>query len=467
MRSRIKGTGVDEPFFATRTRTTSKAVLSFPAHYSKRPFLGGYAIADNTAYSLLKQRSIGSSSRVFAKKHGASARTDDANCTRSLYIHIPFCSHKCHYCDFYSIVDRQDRQQIFTDRLVRELRAQAPFAQNKPLLSIFVGGGTPSLLAPHLWKILLKELNQLFDFSLIHSDQAEFSVECNPESVSAELASTLFEGGVNRASLGAQSFNPKHLKSLERIHDPEKVRSAIETLQVAGIKRTSIDLIFAVPGQTLSEWDLDLTTALDLPIEHLSAYGLTYEPGTAMTARMARGEFFKAPEEIETEMYQHTIQTLRSRGFDRYEVSNHAKPGAECRHNLSYWTGEDWLAVGPSASGHYQGIRWKNTPQLDEYIKNDEDGFAPLCDFEPHDDRRELMDLLMTTIRLTQGVDSVDALHKAEKLGASSQLREAAIMCQDQGWIIDAQSNRWQLNDEGFLFADRVAREFIGVLMVE
>jgi len=424
-------------------------------------------MADNTAYSLLKQRSIGSSSRVFAKKHGAPARTDDANCTRSLYIHIPFCSHKCHYCDFYSIVDRQDRQQIFTDRLVRELRAQAPFAQKEPLLSIFVGGGTPSLLAPNLWKILLDEINQLFDLSLIKAGLGEFSVECNPESVSSELASILSQGGVNRASLGAQSFNPKHLSSLERIHDPNKVLSAIETIQAAGIKRTSIDLIFAVPGQTLTEWDQDLQTALSLPVEHLSAYGLTYEPGTAMTARLSRGDFIKAPEEIETELYQHTIQTLRSHGFDRYEVSNHSKPGAECRHNIAYWTGADWLAVGPSASGHYQGIRWKNTPQLDEYIKNDDDGFAPLCDFEPADDRRELMDLLMTTIRLAQGVDSVDALTKAEKLGASAQLSEAAMMCQDQGWIIDANSDHWQLNDEGFLFADRVAREFIGVLMTD
>lgn len=424
-------------------------------------------MADNTAYSLLKQRSIGSSSRVFAKNHGAPARTSDTDCTRSLYIHIPFCSHKCHYCDFYSIVDRQDRQQIFTDRLVRELKAQAPFGQGKPLETIFVGGGTPSLLAPTLWKKILDELDQLFDLSSIRAGSGEFTVECNPESVTAELASTLAQGGVNRASLGAQSFNQTHLDALERIHNPNKVPIAIDILQSAGIKRTSIDLIFAVPGQTLDQWDQDLQRALSLPIEHLSAYGLTYEPGTAMTARLSRGEFTKADEEIEAQMYLHTIDTLRSHGFERYEVSNHAKPGSACRHNMEYWTSADWLAVGPSASGHFQGSRWKNTPQLDEYLKNDDHGFAPMCDYEPPDDRRELMDLLMTSIRLAQGVDSKDALNRAEQFNASSKLELAIRMCQDQGWVCDTISDRWQLTDEGFLFADRVARECIGALIEE
>jgi oxygen-independent coproporphyrinogen-3 oxidase len=424
-------------------------------------------MADNTAFSLLKQRSIGSSRVVFRDQTDSRPSRSEANCARSLYIHIPFCSHKCHYCDFYSIVDRQDRQQSFTDRLVRELRAQAPFAQDQPLKSIFVGGGTPSLLAPDLWKILLSEVNSLFDMSDIRSGVGEFSVENNPESVSDELADVLVQGGVNRASLGAQSFNPEHLKALERIHNPAKVPVAIDTLRRAGIHRVSIDLIFAVPGQTLDQWDQDLQTALALPVEHLSAYGLTYEPGTAMTARLAKGEFTKSPDDIEASMYQHTIETLRARGFDRYEVSNHAKAGAECKHNLAYWTSQDWLAVGPSASGHFQGSRWKNTPRLDDYLNHNDEGFAPICDFEPPDDRRELMDLMMTSIRLTQGVDSVSALSQAEKLGTSDELKAAAVMCQDQGWIADAEQPSWRLTDEGFLFADRVAREFIGALMVD
>ena len=425
-------------------------------------------MTDNTAFSLLKQRSIGSSRVVFQDRQSHQDHqppSEPSNRARSLYIHIPFCSHKCHYCDFYSIVDRQDRQEIFTDRLVRELRAQAPYASSEPLQSIFVGGGTPSLLAPKLWKIILDELQTQFDLTLIRDGDGEFTVECNPESVTDELAQVLAQGGVNRASLGAQSFNPTHLKALERIHNPEKVPIAMEMLQQAGIHRTSVDLIFGVPGQTLEQWDADLQTALKLPIEHISAYGLTYEPGTAMTARFAKGEFRKASDELEAQMYQHTIETLRSRGFERYEVSNHAKPGAACRHNLAYWTSQDWLAIGPSASGHFQGARWKNTPRLDDYLKMDDDGFAPLCDYEVPNDRRELMDLLMTSIRLAQGVDATHTMEQAHRLGAGEGLMDAAIQCQEEGWLFDATHTHWQLTDEGFLFADHVAREFIGALI--
>ncbi len=424
-------------------------------------------MADNTAFSLLKQRSIGSSRQVFEGEHGAPQRFTNPPPPGSLYIHIPFCSHKCHYCDFYSIVDRQDRQARFTDRLVRELAAQARFAQSRPLETIFVGGGTPSLLQPSLWVILLKAIDEHFDLSRIRAGRGEFTVECNPESVTPELASVLAGGGVSRASLGAQSFNAAHLKSLERLHDPAKVPTAVAMLRDAGIARTSIDLIYAIPAQTLGEWDHDLRTALSLPIEHISAYALTYEPGTAMTARLHRGEFEPAPDETEAEMYQHAITTLRAAGFERYEVSNHARPGAACAHNLAYWRQHDWLGVGPSASGHYRGQRWKNTPRLDDYLNEDDEGFAPLCDFEPADKRRELMDLLMTSIRLAEGADAAAAVSEAHALDRGDDLLQAATAAADRGWIADAGAKRWTLTEEGFLFADRVAREFIGALMVD
>ena len=423
-------------------------------------------MADDTAFSLLKQRSIGSSRAVFRPRAPTQVPEIHAPPPRSLYIHIPFCTHKCHYCDFYSIVDTRDRQDAFVSRLVRELQAQAPFATD-PLHTIFVGGGTPSLLRPDLWQKLLKAMRTHLDLSMILSGEGEFSVECNPETVTDELAAVLREGGVNRASLGAQSFNQTHLKTLERWHNPEKVQSAIETLRAAGITRCSLDLIYAIPGQSMDEWDRDLRTALSMPIEHLSAYALTFEPGTAMTARLVRGEFTQAPDDLEADMYRHGLETLRVNGFERYEVSNHAKAGAACRHNLAYWRQDDWLAIGPSASGHFRQHRWKNTPRLDDYLNLDEDGFAPLCDHEPPDDRRELMDLLMTGIRLSEGIDAKNAIKAADSLDAADALHRAAIMCADQGWLNDATADRWTLTDEGFLFADRVAREFIGALMTD
>jgi oxygen-independent coproporphyrinogen-3 oxidase len=423
-------------------------------------------MADNTAFSLLKQRSIGTTGAVFRNALSENGVQDHPDPPRSLYIHIPFCTHKCHYCDFYSIVDTRDRQERFASRLVRELIAQASFAP-EPLDTIFVGGGTPSLLRPDLWEQLLKAMHDHLDMSQVVTGVGEFSVECNPETITSELAGVLRSGGVNRASLGAQSFNTEHLKTLERWHDPEKVSSAIDSIRDAGIQRCSLDLIYAIPGQTLDHLEQDLQTALAMPIEHLSAYGLTYEPGTAMTARLMRGEFSQAPDDLEAEMYNHTLSTLRSHGFQRYEVSNHARVDALCQHNMAYWRQHDWLAIGPSASGHFRGHRWKNTPRLDDYLNTDDDGFAPICDHEPPDARRELMDLLMTTIRLSEGVDAIAAMRAAEPLGASDQLMRAAIMCADQGWIRNANSERWVLSDAGFLFADRVAREFIGAVMAD
>lgn len=411
------------------------------------------------------QRSIGSSRQVFAPRSASGAAYPNTTPPKSLYIHIPFCFHKCHYCDFYSIVDRQDRQAAFTDRLIRELRAQASYFPDLPLETVFVGGGTPTLLAPKLWERLLAELHSVFDLSEIRDGKGEFSVECNPETVDNQIAEVLAGGGVNRASIGAQSFNTDHLKALERHHNPDRVPEALETLGNAGISRRSIDLIYAIPGQTLEDFDADLEHALSLPIEHISAYGLTYEPNTAMTARLNRGQFSRAPEKLEVDMYNHCLATFDAAGFKRYEVSNHAKPGAECLHNMNYWRSEPWLAVGPSASGHLNGYRWKNTPRLDDYLKLSDRGFAPICDIEPPDTRRALMDLLMTSIRLSEGVDAVSARMTASTIEKQDQLCQAVQSCHDSGWIEHPYAERWVLTDHGFLFADRVGGELIGALL--
>lgn len=415
---------------------------------------------DDTAIRLPMQRSI-ASARAPAEALGvfscARGRPAPAPNTRSLYIHMPFCTHKCHYCDFYSIVDTQDRQTAFTDRLVRELAAIAPMAA--PLETIFVGGGTPSLLRPELWQRVLSTLHAHFTLA----PDCEFSVECNPETVTDDLMPVLAAGGVNRVSMGAQSFNRAHLATLERRHDPERLPLAAETVRRAGIQRLSVDLISGVPGQTLPQWDADLTAALTLGTEHLSAYTLTYEPGTAMTARLLKGEFAKTDDDLEADMYEHTVATLRDRGLDRYEVSNHARPGAECRHNLAYWRQDNWLAAGPSASAHVDGWRWKNTPRLDDYLNGDDDGFAKVCELEQPDPKRTLMDRMMTGVRLREGLDARRTRSDAGALHADEALLTAAERCRREGWLTLGE-DRWSLTDPGFLFADRVAAELIGAV---
>jgi oxygen-independent coproporphyrinogen-3 oxidase len=402
-----------------------------------------------------------------------------------LYIHVPFCFHKCHYCDFYSLVDTRDRQPAFVKRLTDELAAQAPLAG--PLKSIFVGGGTPSLLAPHLWRALLATLAERFDLGPIRAGMGEFTVECNPETVTPQLMDVFAAGGVNRVSVGAQSFNPAHLKTLERWHDPANVSRAVEMARAAGIGRQSVDLIFAIPGQTLDEWQTDLATALALGTEHISAYALTFEPGTAMTARLARGEFPKADEDIEADMFEATLATLRAAGLDRYEVSNFARPGAECAHNLGYWRQEQWLAAGPAASGHVGGARWKNVPRLDDYLEQSDAGFAPVMDIEMPDARRALVERIMTGLRLREGVNGAALAETVEKLnpGAGERLRAKAAAFAGQGLLVmglteqgvEAEDRRgppghprhderchWSLTDRGLLIADGIVRGLVGVL---
>lgn len=397
----------------------------------------------------------------------------EVKAARSLYVHVPFCFHKCHYCDFYSIVDTRDRQGAFVERLERELAALAPFAGGLPLETVFVGGGTPSLLRVELWERVLRVLGREFDLSLMGRAAergqdaratGEFTVECNPETVTAELMGVLAAGGVNRVSVGAQSFEPRHLKTLERWHDPENVARAVELARGAGIARQSVDLIFGIPGQTLGEWCGDLERALALGTTHLSCYNLTYEANTAMTARLKRGEFAAADEELEVEMYRATVERLRAAGLERYEVSNYARAGDEARHNMAYWRQEPWLAAGPAAAGHYGGWRWKNVARLDDYLTVDDEGFAPVMDVEGPDERRALRERLMTGLRLREGVDGGAMVREAGRLGVDgARIARLASRLEGEG-MLRAEGGRWSLTDAGILVADGIAGRFMGLI---
>lgn len=388
---------------------------------------------------------------------------------RSLYVHVPFCFHKCHYCDFYSFVDTRDRQPEFVAALERELRALTTDGSRATLDTLFVGGGTPSLLRVDLWERLGAALHERFDLGAA----AEWTVECNPETVTPELARTLRGLGVNRVSMGAQSFDPRHLKTLERWHDPQSVARANAIMADAGVVRRSIDLIYAVPGQTMDDWwqDVETALALDPPLEHLSCYALTYEPNTPMTARMRRGEFVPADDDLEADMYEWLVARLRDAGFERYEVSNFARPGGECRHNLAYWRQQSWLAAGPSASGHLScgasaGWRWKNVPRLTDWMSGvNADGWSPVVDVEPPDCARALRERVMLGLRLAEGLDEASLLADAALAGRADDVREAITheratgTCEAKGG-----SGRLRLTDRGFLLADGVAGRLMRAL---
>jgi oxygen-independent coproporphyrinogen-3 oxidase len=380
-----------------------------------------------------------------------------------LYVHVPFCFHKCHYCDFYSFVDSRDQQGAFLEALEIELGSLAGVTGR--LRSVFVGGGTPSLLRVDLWRRLLAFMGSCFEFA----DVCEFSVECNPETVTPELMETLAEGGVNRVSIGAQSFDRRHLKTLERWHDPAKVAVALRCARDAGIRRASVDLIFAIPGQSLVDLEADLDRIAELAeeglIEHVSAYALTYEPNTAMTRRLERGEFFATDEDLEASMYETVVERFREIGFERYEVSNFARRGAECDHNLGYWRNEEWLAAGPSASGHSAGHRWKNVPRLGDWMASvrRSGGYSQIVGHEPPDAARALAERLMMGLRLRCGVDAGAITAEAGRLGRGAALTESASRAEADGYL-EVRDGRWMLSKRGYLFADGVAGSMMGAL---
>lgn len=319
-----------------------------------------------------------------------------------LYIHVPFCFHKCHYCDFYSIVDpsrpgRPDRQEMFTDRLVDELTHRANRVGLQPR-TIFVGGGTPTLLRPRLWANLLETMIRAGHLERVE----EFTVEANPETVTGQLLDVLVQGGVNRISIGAQSFEPRMLQALERWHDPANVGRAVDLARAAGITNINLDLIFAIPGQTLAMLDADLDAALALEPQHISYYGLTYEPNTALTGRRQAGGVTPIDEDLETRMYIRAMERLGAAGYGHYEVSNWARPGRRCSHNMTYWLNGNWLGIGPAAASHVDGYRWKNVPNLGRYLSQQPE--PPTVEHERLGQIEGVGEQLMLRLRLREGV---------------------------------------------------------------
>lgn len=324
----------------------------------------------------------------------------------AIYAHVPFCRHKCHYCDFYSIVDRRDRSGDFTVRFEEEVRSVASRIDPSAIRTVFVGGGTPTILPPDELGRVLRAVGGL----AVDGGLEEFTVEANPETVDPDVASALADSGVDRVSIGCQSFDPRHLRTLERHHDPESVPRAIEHLRDAGIRRLSLDLIFGVPGSTLEDWERDLETALGLRPDHLSCYGLVFEPGTPLDERRRQGRIEPIDDEIEAAMFDLTRDRMAGEGFEHYEISNWARPGEKSLHNLVYWTLGEWAAIGPAAAGNLDGVRYRNIPRLDDWISGK--GASRIVDVERPDRSTATGERFMLGLRLRDGVprDLVDRL---------------------------------------------------------
>jgi oxygen-independent coproporphyrinogen-3 oxidase len=374
-----------------------------------------------------------------------------------LYVHVPFCFHKCHYCDFYSITRQTpDRMKRFVDLLLSEAHqwATAIGPTCRPR-TVFFGGGTPSLLPIDAMRRLLRGLRDRFDCSLLN----EWTVEVNPATASLEYCAMLREHGVHRLSFGAQSFDRSELAILERHHDPEDVPRSVEIARTAGFRRVNVDLIYAIPGQDLASWERSLHAALALGTEHLSCYGLTYESNTPMAVKKRLGTIRAVDEEIELAMLHRTRPMLQEHGYHPYEISNYARPGQECRHNLLYWNGGSYLGLGPSAASHVEGRRWRNRPHLGEWESAVQSGGIPTTDIEHLTPRQRAGELAMLQLRLSGGI-SFDAFAHQTGLDARALYRDILPRLHDLQ-LIELNDSGFRLSETGLNVADAIAAEFI------
>ncbi len=373
----------------------------------------------------------------------------------SLYVHVPFCGHKCHYCDFYSITRQSaERMARFVDLILAEADLWHRAAIG-PFQTLFFGGGTPSLLPPSDMVRLINGLTERFGLAT----GCEFTVECNPSRVNREYFEMLVKCGVNRVSLGMQSSHKSELGFLERDHNPSEVPDAVLAARQAGLRRINVDLIYAIPGQTMQSWEKSLSDAVDLGVDHISAYGLTYESNTALAVRKRLGEFSAAPEDLEVAMMRRARELLEGAGYLAYEISNFSRPGETCRHNLNYWHGGSYLALGPSGASHAAGHRWKNRPHLGEWERAVETGQLPIFEYEHLLPAARGAEMVYLMLRTSAGVNAEHVRRETTVDPLTAFARQIDFL--DRQGLIQVSDSGFTLTAKGLPVADAIAAEFL------
>ncbi len=385
---------------------------------------------------------------------GADGTTASA-CVDALYVHVPFCMHRCHYCDFFTLAGKEDARSAYVDALLAEASVTIKAMQFTPSPTVFIGGGTPTYLEPADLDRLLGGLAEALPVP-----PGEWTVEANPETVTAQVAAVLAGHPVSRVSLGMQSAQPHLLKALERQHDPAAVPRTVDHIRSAGIDDVSLDLIFGIPGQQVPDVHADLAAALALDPVHLSVYGLIYEPGTPLRRRRDTGKVTPVDEDAEVDMFTSVQQLLAEAGFEHYEISNWAKPGHRCQHNEIYWTNGNWWPLGPSAAGHVSGTRWRTIPRLKAWMDQRTDGLPPVVDLESLDADAVMGEVLMLGLRRLAGVpnDTVAAACSTPKRGAH---RAAAIATHTAAGLLHDVDGHLALTRSGLLLADHVISDLL------
>ncbi len=369
--------------------------------------------------------------------------------TAGIYIHFPFCLTKCEYCDFYSLSGQEELIPRFVTALEKEIRGWPGDKAAWIFDTIFFGGGTPSLLTPEQLQSILISLKEKFELTGIN----EISLEANPGTITEEKLAAFREIGINRLSIGVQSFDDTNLEFLTRIHTAEEARSALKAARSAGFENLSCDLIYGLPGQTWDQWQTDLDAALSYGVEHLSCYTLTVEDGTGLAARVMAGEVTLPADSGVADFIGWTADHLSKNGLTRYEISNFARPGRECRHNLHYWRIEPYLGFGPSAHGFDGGRRWWNHADLPDYLRALDRGLSPVRESQSSTSTHRTNEMIGFGLRLAGGVD-LRSIPEDRLPALENHLTKALVKW--NGKLV-RKGDRLSLSAAGFLFADEIA----------
>ena len=368
----------------------------------------------------------------------------------SAYVHIPFCTQICYYCDFSKVFIKNQPVDSYLEHLLQEFHSY----DIQKLRTLYIGGGTPTALSASQLEVLLEGLTKNLDLSMLK----EFTIEANPGDLDEDKIAVLKNSAVNRVSLGVQTFDDKMLKKIGRSHTEKDIYENIDRLKLAGFDNISIDLIYALPGQTMEQVKDNVAKAIALDIPHMSLYSLILENNTVFMNRMRRGKLPLPKEELEAEMFEYIIAELERAGFVHYEISNFSKPGFESRHNLMYWDNAEYYGIGAGASGYVDGVRYKNHGPIRHYLKAVEEGSARIN--EEHLSQREQMEEEMFLgLRKKSGVSMARFEEKFER--SFQELYGDIVKDLIQQGLMQLEGDRVRMTKRGLFLGDTVAERFI------
>ena len=370
---------------------------------------------------------------------------------RAAYIHVPFCTHRCGYCNFTVVAQRDDLIGVYLEAIEKELSS---LAAPHEVDTLYFGGGTPTHLPPADLATLCETALRSFPLA----PNYEWTVEANPADLDERKIEVLARFGVNRVSLGAQSFDPAKLATLERDHQPSDIERSVHLLRGVGAE-VALDLIFAAPEESMATWTSDLDAALALAPSHISTYGLTFERGTQFWNRLQKSELRQASEQLEHSMYTRAIDTLASAGFEHYEISNFAQPQHRSRHNECYWSGAGYFAAGPGAARYVDGVRSTNHRSTTNWLRRVLSGKSPIAETETLSPENRARESLVFGLRRIEGVDRNTFEHSTGF--AIDQLVSEPLRRYVQLGMLTDDGNRVQLTRQGLLVSDAIWPDFL------